>query len=100
MLKSEGKESGIRFSIGEKVITLSSRAEEGRGRETVYAEKEGEDLEIGFNARLVMEALKTISDEEIEMNCNTGISPCLVKPIEGDRFEYLIMPVKLSSFSA
>ena len=99
MLKSEGKESGVRFSMGEKAITISSRAEEGKGKETVFAEKEGEDLEIGFNARLVIDALKTISDEDIELNCNTGISPCLVKPIEGDRFEYLIMPVKLSSFS-
>ena len=99
MLKSEGKESGIRFSIGERAITLSSRAEEGKGKETVFAEKEGDDLEIGFNARLVIEALKTIPDDEIELNYNTGISPCLIKPIEGDNFEYLIMPVKLSSFS-
>ena len=99
MLKSEGKESGIRFSIGERAITLSSRAEEGKGKETVFAEKEGDDLEIGFNARLVIEAIKTIPDDEIELNYNTGISPCLIKPIEGDSFEYLIMPVKLSSFN-
>jgi len=99
MLKSDGKESGVRFSIGDKAITLSSRAEEGKGKETVFAEKEGEDLEIGFNARLIIEALRTIPDDEIELNCKTGSSPCLIRPIEGDRFEYLIMPVKLSSFS-
>jgi DNA polymerase-3 subunit beta len=99
MLKSEGKNAFVRFSIGEKAVTVSSRADEGRGRETVAAEKTGDDLEIGFDAKFLTDALKAISDDMIEMQFNTSVSPCLMKPVDGDRFEYLILPVRLSTVS-
>ena len=99
MLKSEGKNAFVRFSIGDGAVTVSSRADEGRGRETVAAEKTGEDLEIGFDARFMTDALKAIPDDIVEMQYNTSVSPCLIKPAEGDRFEYLILPVRLSTVS-
>ena len=99
MLKSEGKNAFVRFSVGDGAVTVSSRADEGRGRETVSAEKTGEDLEIGFDARFLTDALKAIPDDTIEMHYNTSVSPCLIKPAEGDRFEYLILPVRLSTVS-
>ena len=99
MLKSEGKNAFVRFSVGDGAVTVSSRADEGRGRETVPAEKTGEDLEIGFDARFITDALKAIPDDTIEMQYNTSVSPCLIKPAEGDRFEYLILPVRLSTVS-
>ena len=99
MLKSEGKNAFVRFSIMDGSVTVSSRADEGRGRETVAAEKKGEDLEIGFDARFLTDALKVISDDMIELNYNTSVSPCLIRPVEGDKFEYLILPVRLSTVS-
>ena len=99
MLKSEGKNAFIRISIKDEGVTVSSRAEEGSGREAIAAEKNGENLEIGFDARFLTDALKAISDETIEMQFNTSVSPCLIKPAEGDRFDYLILPVRLSTVS-
>jgi len=99
MFKSEGKNAFVRFSVGDGAVTVSSRADEGRGRETVAAEKTGEDLEIGFDARFMTDALKAIPDDMIEMQYNTSVSPCLIKPTSGDRFEYLILPVRLSTVS-
>jgi len=99
MLRSEGKNAFVRFSIAENAITVSSRADEGRGKETVKAEKTGEDIEIGFDAKFLTDALKVINDEEIMMEFNTSVSPCLIKQKDGDRFEYLILPVRLSTVS-
>jgi len=99
MLKSEGKNAFVRFSVGDDAVTVSSRADEGRGRETVAAEKSGESMEIGFDARFLTDALKAISDDMIEIQYNTSVSPCLIKPIGGDGFEYLILPVRLSTVS-
>jgi DNA polymerase-3 subunit beta len=95
----EGKNSFIRFSLEDGQVIISSRAEEGTVRETVPIEKEGESIEIGFNARYMIDTLKAIEDEEIFMDFNTSISPCLVRPIEGDYYEYLILPVRLSTAS-
>jgi len=99
MLRSEGKNAFIRFSIAGEVLTVSSRTDEGKGRETISVEKKGDDLEIGFDAKFITDALKAIPDERIEMQYNTSVSPCLIKPVEGDRFEYLILPVRLSTVS-
>ena len=99
MLRSEGKNAFIRFSITDESLTVSSRADEGKGRETVTAIKTGEDLEIGFDAKFITDALKAIPDDEIEMQYNTSVSPCLIKPVDDDRFEYLILPVRLSTVS-
>ena len=100
MIKSEGKNSFVRLSLVDNLVTVSSRGLEGKGKETVAAEKSGDDLEIGFDAKFLIDALKAAEDDLIEMNFNTGVSPSLIRPTEGDRYEYLILPVRLSTISA
>ena len=97
MLRSDGKNAFVRFSINETEMVISSRAEEGQGKETVKIINNGENLEIGFDAKFIIEGLKAINDEEITMFFNTSVSPCLIKPIEGNKFEYLVLPVRLST---
>jgi DNA polymerase-3 subunit beta len=97
LLVREGKNTFIRFNLEGSLLIITSRADEGKYYEEIAVEKEGEDIEIGFNGRFVSETLKAISDEEIIMLFNTSISPCLVKPVEGENYEYLILPVRLST---
>ena len=99
MLRSEGKNAFVRFSVTDNGVMVSSRAVEGRGRETITAEKTGPDIEIGFDAKFVMDVLKAITEDMIEMQFNTSVSPCQIKPAEGNRFDYLILPVRLSTVS-
>jgi DNA polymerase-3 subunit beta len=93
----EGKNSFIKFTLQENEIVLFSRADEATTKESIKVEKEGDDLEIGFNARFMSDTLKAIDDEFIIMHFNTGINPCLITPQEGDAYEYLILPVRLST---
>ena len=93
----EGKNTFIKFAMEDDILTVSSRAVEGTSKGVIPIEKEGENIEIGFNARYILDALKAIDDEEIIMEFNTGISPCIIKPVEGDSFDYLILPVRLST---
>lgn len=97
LLAKEGKNNLIKMSIRNNLLTITSRSEEGNVREEIVMEKTGDDLEIGFNSKFVIDVLKVIDDEEISMNFKTGTSPCVVKPIEGDRYEYLILPVRIPS---
>ena len=97
LLSKEGKNNLIKMSIKDTIITITSKSEEGNVREEVLATKYGEDLDIGFNAKYVLDVLKSIDDEEIKMLFNTGVTPCLVEPLEGNKFEYLILPVRISN---
>ena len=96
LLSKEGKNNLIRLSIMDGIMIITSKSEEGNVKEEVLISKEGEDLEIGFNAKYVLDVLKSIDDEEIYMLFNTAITPCLVEPTEGESFEYLILPVRIT----
>ena len=97
LLSKEGKNNLIKLSIKDTIVTITSKSEEGNVKEEVIITKEGEDLDIGFNAKYVLDVLKSIDDEEIYMYFNTSITPCLVEPVEGNAFEYLILPVRITS---
>jgi len=97
LLSKEGKNNLIKLSIKDTILTITSKSEEGNVKEEVIITKEGEDLDIGFNAKYVLDVLKSIDDEEIYMYFNTSITPCLVEPVEGNAFEYLILPVRITS---
>ncbi|MDR0886778.1 MAG: DNA polymerase III subunit beta [Clostridiales Family XIII bacterium] len=93
---SEGKSIFLRFHISDDLLTISSRASEGKITEEVPVIKDGDDLEIGFNHKFLYTIVKEITADAIVMEFSAPISPCLVKPIEGDAFEYLVLPVRLN----
>ncbi|MBE6034339.1 DNA polymerase III subunit beta [Aminipila sp.] len=96
LFAKEGKNNLVKLSIAENNMTITSRSEEGNVKENVIISIDGEGLDIGFNSKYLIDVLKVIDDENINLELNTSISPCLVKPIEGNEFVYLILPVRLS----
>ncbi len=95
----DGRNNLVKLSLYRDKIIITSRSEEGNVKEEVFMKKDGEDLEIGFNAKYISDALKAISDEEISMEFNSSISPCLIKQTEGNEYEYLILPVRIAADS-
>lgn len=95
ILAKEGKNNLIKMIIRDNLLTVTSRSEEGNVKEEIVMEKTGDDLEIGFNSKFVMDVLKAIDDDEIVMDFKTGTSPCVVRPVSGGAYEYLILPVRI-----
>ena len=56
-----------------------------------------ERIEIGFNNRYLLDALRAVHDEECIIELKSGLSPCIVLPKEGDAFLYLVLPVRLKA---
>lgn len=99
LFAKEGKNNLIKFSIFRDKVIITSRSDEGNVKEEVFIEKEGVDLEIGFNAKYILDVLKVVNEEEIALEFNTSVSPCLVKSIKNEEFLYLVLPVRISSNS-
>ena len=97
LIAREGKNSYLRFKMEDDVLIITSRSDEGTTKEEVAIEKEGDNIEIGFNAKYMSDTLRVLNDADIYMEFNTSISPCLVKPVTGNKYEYLILPVRLST---
>lgn len=80
-------------SLGSVIISCTSQV--GDAKEEVLVETEGKELEIGFNPKYLLDALKVIEDEEVYMDFGTNISPCVIRPIADDKFTYMVLPVRL-----
>ena len=59
---------------------------------------DGDKLEIGFNNRYLMEALRYAPADKVKIELNTGVSPAIIVPVEGDEnFLYMVLPVRLKA---
>ncbi len=86
----------IKFDIQEDLIDISSFSDKGKINENIEIIKEGENLKIGFNARYLQEILRNVEDEEIYMYMNNNVSPCIIKPLSGEKYLYLVLPVRIN----
>lgn len=79
-------------------LTLSVDAQDvGSGREVIPAQVSGEDLELAFNVKYLMDGLKALTTSEIQMQFNTATSPAILTPLGGLKMTYLVMPVQIRS---
>lgn len=95
LLSREGKNNLVKLEIKDNSIVISSKSEAGNLIEEIFVDKEGEDLEIGFNAKYLSDALKAIDDESIILNFDSSVSPCSITPLVGSSFTHLVLPVRI-----
>ena len=56
-----------------------------------------ENLEIGFNNRYILEALRAAGDEQVKLQLKGALNPMIISPMEGDKYTYLVLPVRLKA---
>ncbi|MGG6295871.1 DNA polymerase III subunit beta [Leptolyngbya sp. AN02str] len=84
-------------SSGQSLTISVDAPDVGSGREVIPAQISGDDLEIAFNVRYLLEGLKVFNTSEVQMQCNTATSPCILTPLGGVKMTYLVMPVQVRS---
>jgi DNA polymerase-3 subunit beta len=55
------------------------------------------ELEIAFNPRYLMDALRVIDEERVLITFTGALSPCIIKSKENEDFKYLVLPLRLKS---
>lgn len=95
---ADQKNNIVKVSINSAAqeITLSCEAQDvGSGRESIPAQISGEDIEIAFNIKYLMEGLKELPSSEIQIHLNQALTPVIFTPLGGLKMTYLAMPVQL-----
>ncbi|ABW17572.1 DNA polymerase III subunit beta [Alkaliphilus oremlandii] len=98
LLGKEGRNNLVKFSITDYKMVINSNSELGNVHEEILIELEGDDLQIAFNSKYFIDALKVIDDESVYLEFTTNLSPGIIKPITNDNTIYLVLPVRLSSY--
>ncbi|MGM9618734.1 MAG: DNA polymerase III subunit beta [Oscillospiraceae bacterium] len=95
---SEKLKSPVRCVFEDGRVRLSARTASGDASDVCPVSGDGGGLEIGFNNRYLMEALRYAPAETVKIELNTGISPCVIVPVEGEEnFLYMVLPVRLKA---
>jgi DNA polymerase-3 subunit beta len=84
-------------SEGQEIILSCEAQDVGSGREPMPAQISGENIEIAFNIKYLMEGLKELPSTEIQMHLNQSLTPVIFTPLGGLKMTYLAMPVQLRS---
>ncbi|MGB9780716.1 MAG: DNA polymerase III subunit beta [Caldanaerobacter sp.] len=95
-LIAESKNNLVKFNIGDNFIIISSNSEKGSMSEKLEVEVKGMLLEIAFNSRYLLDALKAIDEEEVVLYFINSINPLIIKPVGEKEYLYMILPVKLN----
>ena len=95
---SDKLKSPVRCVFDLDQVTLSAKTANGESRDICRLAGDGQGLEIGFNNRYLMEALRYAPADTVTMELNTGISPAILVPTEGEEtFLYMVLPVRLKN---
>ena len=70
----------------------------GEAKDICPLDGDGNGLEIGFNNKYLMDALKAAPADKVRLELTTGVSPCVILPTEGEEnFLYMVLPVRLKA---
>ncbi|UXS75535.1 DNA polymerase III subunit beta [Staphylococcus chromogenes] len=96
LLAREGGNNVIKLSTGDALVELSSTSPEiGTVKEEVTAQDvEGGNLKISFNSKYMMDALKAIDNDEVEVEFFGTMKPFILKPKDDDTVTQLILPIR------
>lgn len=95
LISRDSRKTPVKLEISTALLRITSNTEIGTANEEMEIEMDGESLIIAFNPKYLIDALKAIEDEKIAMHFTTSLSPCIIKPLDGADYQYLILPLRM-----
>lgn len=89
--------SPIRCIFADNSVKISCITNIGKANDEAPLTMTGDNLEIGFNNRYLLDALKNTDTDEVRLQVNGPLSPMKVLPKEGEDFIFLVLPVRLKA---
>lgn len=96
LLIKESEKKPVIIDIQDSNMKFSIQSQTGSMDEQVEIVKEGKDILIGFNPRFLIDALKVIDDEEIDIYMINPKAPCFIRN-QDESYIYLILPVNFKA---
>lgn len=95
LLLTERFKSPVRCIFEDNKLTVTCSTNLGSIHEELKADYPYPKLEIAFNARFMMDAMRNSECDEVKLQFTNPLSPIKIVPVSGDDFTYLVMPVKM-----
>ena len=98
LIISDKLKSPLRCVFDSNLLKISTKTAIGDAYDECPLSGDGGGLEIGFNNKYLMDALKAAPADKLRLELTTGVSPCVILPTEGEEnFLYMVLPVRLKA---
>lgn len=95
LLIRENDKQPVIIQVTDEKLAIEIQSSIGSMNDEIAIRKEGKDLMIGFNPRLLLDALKVIEDETIDIYLINSKSPCFIRD-EEQSYIYLVLPINFN----
>ena len=95
LVSRDNRKTPVRLELKPNVLVITARSDMGTAYEEVPNETDGDEMQIAFNPRYLIEALRAIDDEKVAIRFTGSLSPCTIVPLEGKAYQYLILPLRM-----
>ncbi len=91
--------SAVKCNFTDNILKVSSVSVTGKVYDEIKIDKEGDDIEMGFNCRYMLDALRACDSEKVKISMSTPLMSMIIEPADGeaesDKFLLLVLPVKM-----
>ncbi len=98
LLVKEGDKKPIIININDEMMELKINSTVGSMNEEIDISKQGKDIMIGFNPKFMIDALRVIDDEMVDIYLVNPKAPCFIRDT-AEKYIYLILPVNFTTVS-
>ena len=94
LIAREGNNNLLILKIAGGEMAIEAHSQIGDVYEKLDVQQEGADINIAFNVKYLTDVVRFIDAEQIEINLNNAISPCIITPHGDPDYVHLVLPVR------
>ena len=96
LIVSEKNKSPVRCIFSNQEVQMRTSNTLGAAEDKCSFAGDGQETEIGFNVKYLLEALRAVPSEEVTLELTNGLSPIVLTPVdEKYDFAYMVLPVRI-----
>ena len=94
LIAREGNNNLLILKIAGGEMAIESHSQIGDVFEKLEVQQEGADINIAFNVKYLNDLVRYIDAEQIQINMNNAINPCIIMPVGDPDYLHLVLPVR------
>ena len=96
LIVSEKNKSPVRCVFSNQEVQMRTANTLGAAEDKCSFAGDGQETEIGFNVKYLIEALRAVPSEEVTLELTNGLSPIVLTPVDNKHdFAYMVLPVRI-----
>lgn len=95
LMAKDGNTNLIKLDLHQDNLVITSNSQLGKVRDEISIKLQGDEIEIAFNSKYLLDVLKNMEDNEVVIKMTSGISPCVIEEHNNENAKYLVLPVRL-----